>query len=344
MRAAVTQAPSVLRLAELPDPGSLGPGQVMVRPEVVGICGSDLHAYAGDLGATPTSYPRVQGHELSAVVEEVGPACPDAPDVGDRVAVWPLTPCSRCYACRIGRPNVCAKFELVGVHVDGGLQERLVVRADQVFAVGDLDSAVAALAEPMSIAVHAVRRAGIADGERVVVFGAGPIGITTAMAAQERNAQVMLLEPVPARRELAGRIVSGRVWWGEPDEIAAVVGDWTDGDGPAVVMDTTGVPSVLAQAAELAARGGRIVVVGLSGALGTLRPGILPEKELDVLGTSCCDAYDFAEAVRVVRSDPAAILRLVTHRFPLARTAEALELALHSPEQVMKVLVDVTGS
>ena len=342
MRAAVTQAPSVLRLAELPDPARPGPGQVVVRPQAVGICGSDLHAFAGD-GATPTSYPRVQGHELSGVVEQVGPDCPGAPAVGERVAVQPLTSCGHCYPCRIGRPNVCAEFQLVGVHVDGGLQERLLLRAGQVFAVGELDAATSALIEPMSIAVHAVRRARAAEGERVLVLGAGPIGITTALAAEERGAEVLLLEPVAARRELAQRIVSGRVWWGEPDGIAAAVAEWTGGDGAAVVMDTTGAPSVLAQATELAARGGRVVVVGLSGTMGALRPGILPEKELDVLGTACADDADFQEAVGVVRRAPEAVGRLVTHRFPLARAAEAMELALRSPERVMKALVDVPG-
>ena len=118
-------------------------------------------------------YPRVQGHEIAAIVED---ACDSAHEANTRVAIWPLLPCGRCHPCRENRPNVCPAFRLVGVHLDGGLQERLEVPAEQVFGVGDLDPDSASFVEPASVAVHALARGYVRAGQQVVVLGAGPIG------------------------------------------------------------------------------------------------------------------------------------------------------------------------
>src|SRR5690349_12767611 len=125
------------------------PGHVIVRPEAVGICGSDFHLFSGDLGALSGAsdfYPRVQGHEVAAIVEDPGDGIQTK--AGDRVAIWPLLPCGRCYPCRAGRPNGCPAFRLVGVHLDGGLQELLEVPEEQVFSVGDLDPGCACFVLP----------------------------------------------------------------------------------------------------------------------------------------------------------------------------------------------------
>src|SRR5215211_4972311 len=134
MRAAVTHAPRSMTLRDVPEPGEPGAGEVVVRPEAVGICSSDFHFYAGELhelvGAT---LPRVQGHEVAATIEAVGPGCRDELRAGARVALWPLRPCGECHPCRIGRGNVCDRFSLIGIHTDGGLQERLTMPQAQVF-------------------------------------------------------------------------------------------------------------------------------------------------------------------------------------------------------------------
>src|SRR3954469_23874504 len=202
MRAAVTEAPGTMSIRDdAREPGPPGPGEVVVRPEAVGICGSDFHFYAGELhelvGATP---PRVQGHEVAAVVEAVGPECRDDLAPGARVALWPLTPCGACRPCRMGRGNVCERFSLIGIHTDGGLQGSppgppgprgpLAMPQAQVFPIGEEPPEVAPLAEPVSIAVRAVNRGRVAAGERAVVFGAGAIGQAIAVGALERGAAV----------------------------------------------------------------------------------------------------------------------------------------------------------
>src|SRR5207248_2562007 len=111
-----------------------------------------------------------------------------------------------CYPCRVSRPNVCVRFRLVGVHLDGGLAERLVIPASNVFPVGDLEKDATAFVEPASVAVHAVSRSRLSAGEQVIVFGAGPIGLATALAAAQKGARVLSVDPVPARRDLAKRL------------------------------------------------------------------------------------------------------------------------------------------
>ena len=164
MRAAVTRSRGLMEVVEVPDPPDPGAGEVLVRPEAVGLCGSDFHYFIGDIGGIDdpsTRYPRIQGHELSAIVESVGDG-ESGVQPGDRVAVWPLVGCGHCYPCTIGRGNACVNMSLVGIHRDGGLQDRLVVPSSQVFPVGDLGPTLTALIEPVSIAVRAIARGRVA--------------------------------------------------------------------------------------------------------------------------------------------------------------------------------------
>jgi threonine dehydrogenase-like Zn-dependent dehydrogenase len=194
-----------MEVVDVPEPDEPGAGEVIVRPEAVGLCGSDFHYFLADIGTIEdpsTLYPRIQGHEFSAVVEERGPGCPEELKQGDRVAIWPVRACGRCYPCSIGRGNVCENLSLVGVHRDGALQEHLRLPASEVFRVGDQEAAVTALVEPVSIAVRSVARARIAEGERVVVLGAGPIGQALTLAASDKGASVLLVDRLESRLEL----------------------------------------------------------------------------------------------------------------------------------------------
>ena len=148
MRAAVTRAPGVMELVDVPEPGAPEGGEVLLRPDAVGLCGSDFHYFRGELGFEV--FPRIQGHEFSAVIEAVGPDCPEELGAGQRVAVWPVRGCGHCYPCRIGRENVCVNLSLVGVHRDGALQGQLRVPATQVFPLGDLEPAGANPVAPAS--------------------------------------------------------------------------------------------------------------------------------------------------------------------------------------------------
>jgi threonine dehydrogenase-like Zn-dependent dehydrogenase len=347
MLAAVTRSPGVMVVDDVPEPGSPGPGDVIIRPQVVGICGSDLHIYEGDVGAlsgAKSFFPRVQGHELSAVIEETGRDCPAGLKAGDQVAIWPLQACKRCYPCRVGRPNACVSLELVGVHRDGGLQELLCVPASQVFPVGDLDPEAGAFIEPMSIAVHALARAEVRTGQQIAVLGAGPIGLATVIAAVAAGTRVLVADPIAARRGLAARLGAEKVAWDSHDDLVATARQWSRGEGPPLVIDTTGDPRALAQAADMVCSAGRVVVVGMSASAALLRSGVFPEKEIDVVGSSCATAGDFRAAVHLVQAHRESAAALFSHRFPLARAREAIECVVNSPADVVKVLITVNGT
>ncbi|HET9974728.1 MAG TPA: zinc-binding dehydrogenase [Streptosporangiaceae bacterium] len=338
----MTRSPGELVVEDVDGPRRARPGHVIVRPEAVGICGSDFHLFSGDLAALSGAsdfYPRVQGHEVAAIVEDPGDS---AHQGGDRVAIWPLLACGHCYPCRTSRPNVCPSFRLVGVHLDGGLQERLEVPVEQVFQVGDLDADCASFVEPASVAVHALARGQLQAGEKTVIFGAGPIGLAVLAAAARQGARVMSVDPLASRRDLAGRLGAEAVTWShDPGDLITAVRDWTQGEGPPLVVDTSGATSVLNLATEIVAPAGRIVVVGMSSGAAPVRPGIFPEKEIDVLGSSTATAADFRDAISLVTTARENISKLFSHHFPLARAAEAFEFAMSRPPDAVKIVVNV---
>jgi L-gulonate 5-dehydrogenase len=330
-----------MRVVDVPEPGEPGPGELLVRPEAVGICGSDIHYFLGDVGgvADDERFPRIQGHEAAGVIEAIGADCPATLHVGERVAIWPHTSCGHCYPCRIGRGNVCVNLRLVGIHLDGALQDRILLPARQAFPVGDQDAVSAAVVEPVSIAVRAVARGRVAAGEKAVVFGAGPIGQAVALCAIDRGASVLLVDPL-ARRLERGRAIGADLLHVEPgaDPVAAAR-EWAGGDGPEVVFEATGVAEVAQTAVALVASAGRVVIVGLGDTDAPLRIGRLAFKEVDVLGTSTCSADEFAEAVSLVARSTSQLAGFVTHEFSLEQAPEAIAYAIENPEDVMKAVV-----
>jgi threonine dehydrogenase-like Zn-dependent dehydrogenase len=340
MRAAVTQAANEMNVIDVPEPPDPGDGEVVVRPDAVGICGSDFHFFAGELdvaGSGGEQFPRVQGHEVSAVVEAVGRGCREELVAGGRVAMLPISWCGECYPCRQGRGNACDNFRLVGIHDDGGLQELLTLRQDQVFPIEVAKPAVAALTEPVSIAMRTSVRAGFRADEPVVVFGAGPIGQAISLAAQDKGAPVLMIDRQESRLATGGELGAEAFSW--TDDGVAFARDWAGGEGAPVVVDATGAPAAIKAAFEVVASAGRLVVVGMGPHDAAIRVGLFTEKELDVLGVSCCQHGEFAEAVSLVERNQDRLPALISHEFPLEQAPEALRFAMENPSEVMKVAI-----
>jgi threonine dehydrogenase-like Zn-dependent dehydrogenase len=341
MRAAVTEGVGAMAVLDRAEPDAPGAGEVVVAPEAVGICGSDYHFFAGELSgaAGGSQFPRVQGHEVGASVLAVGPGFRGKLQVGQRVSLWPLRACGQCYPCSVGRPNTCDNFELIGIHVDGGLQEQLVVPNSQVYPIAVDDPALAALAEPTSIAVRAVNRARIQPGERVVVLGAGPIGQCICLVARERGAEVLVIDLQESRLDLSRSMGADTLVWTSGAEVVSFARRWGGSGGPPVGIDATGAPAAVRAMVDMVASAGRAVQVGMSGAEVTLRIGSLTEKELDLLGVSVCNGEEFGEAVAVVERNAGVLGALISHRFELERAPEALRFAMDNPTEVMKVVI-----
>ena len=347
MFAAVTRSPGDIVIDDIPEPAPPRAGRVVVRPETVGICGSDLHLFSGHTSALSGAgdfFPRIQGHEICAVISELGPGAPPHLKPGMRVAVMPETRCGHCYPCRTGRSNVCVQLRLVGVHLDGGLQEKLDVKASAAFPAGDLDAGTAAFAEPMSIAVHALRRAGPTPaGEKALILGAGPIGLATLLAATTAGLEVMVADPEEHRRVLALDLGAARAAWGSPAQLNDIALDWTEGDGPPLVIEASGAEEALTLATGAVSHAGRVVMVGMSAGTAPVRPGIVPEMEIDVVVSSTACPPDFGEAVRLVTQNRAKVGRLLTHQFPLSRAADAFRFAAKHEPGAVKIQITVSG-
>jgi L-gulonate 5-dehydrogenase len=344
VRAIMTLGRGVMEPAEVSAPAEPGPGRVRIRPEAVGVCGSDFHFLTGELVTPPEfgpQYPRVQGHEVAGTIAALGPGSPPDLRPGQRVAVYPLSSCGRCRACRTGRPNACPDFRLIGIHVDGALQEQLEVAADQVFPVGDLDPVTSAFCEPMSIAVRALERGRVVEGEEIVVLGAGPIGQAVTIAARDRGVGVLLADVMPARLEL-GRLAGADTVVlsdGDPTALDARARSLPGGEGPHAVIDCTGAPSAIRAGVDVVGSTGRVVVVGISHREVVLPVNAFTEREIDLLGSTVYLADEFAEAVRIVESHQEQVRRLITHRTPLSGAVAAIVHAMENPGQVMKLVV-----
>jgi threonine dehydrogenase-like Zn-dependent dehydrogenase len=342
MRAVVTTGPGEMEMADVPEPEEPGPGEVIVRPQAVGICGSDFHFFLGELGPDDGSqFPRIQGHEVAGVVESVGPECEKDLDAGERVALHPLSHCGRCYPCRIGRYNVCDNFSLIGIHEDGGFQELLRMPEELVFPTDEERPAVAALAEPLSIAVRAINRSRLERGEHVVILGAGPIGQAISLLASERGAPVLMIDPVQSRLELAASMGAETLLWTYSDDVVAHAREWSGGEGSEVVFDATGAPDAIRAGFETAVSAGRLVMVGMSSHDVPMRVFGFVDKELDVLGVSCAQPGEFEEAIAFVERHSDRVERLITQEFPLEQAPDALQWAMDHPAEAMKVVIEI---
>jgi threonine dehydrogenase-like Zn-dependent dehydrogenase len=341
MRAAVTEAVGSMAVLERAEPEAPGHGEVVIHPEAVGICGSDYHFFTGELSAAAggSQFPRIQGHELAGTITAVGPGCRADLGIGQRVAVWPLHPCGQCYPCGAGRPNACDRLTLTGIHLDGGLQERLVIGQRQVFPVTVNDPAIGAMAEPVSIAVRAVNRAAIQPGERAVVLGAGPIGQCISLVARERGAETVVIDLQESRLALAREMGAQTHPWRSADEVIAFARRWAGPPGPPVAFEATGAAAATEAMIVMVASAGRAVQIGMSNEEARLRVGSLTEKELDLLGVSCCGEQEFADAVAVTERNGALLGRMISHEFSLDEAPEAIRFAISSPAQVMKVVI-----
>jgi threonine dehydrogenase-like Zn-dependent dehydrogenase len=339
MRAAVWGDGGALLPAELPRPEP-GPGEVRVRVRACGICGSDLHLRSAGF-VRPGLAP---GHEFAGTIDALGEGVAGlAP--GDAVAVEPLRSCGRCDVCRRGLDAICSRGELLGVHAHGGFAEYAVVSAERAFPVpADLDPRVAALAEPAAVMVRALQRGGCAAGERVLLLGAGSLGLLGILAARAQGAgEVWISARHPAQAALARDFGATRVLSeGEasPSELARATRD-TPFD---LVVETVGGAADTLNAAAAAVRpAGRVSVVGVFLAAVRLETLPLLLKEATVAWSYCYGRSDgradFARATALLSGERERAARLATHAVPLAEASRAFELASDRKGGAIKVSV-----
>lgn len=286
MKATIIEAPHKMSVGNWDTPRPAA-GEVLIKVKAAGICAGDLYFYAGK---NPYArYPQVCGHEIAGVVAELGQGT-EGFEPGDPVVVEPYLGCGNCYACRIGKPNCCAKLEIIGVHRAGGYAEYLVAPSVKVHKFPEkLNFTLASFVEPIGIGLQACKRAQLHEHESVLVVGCGPIGLSIIEVARAHGAEVTATDIVQSRLDAAEKV--GAKVFRADERLRQTMLDETNGEGPPVIIEATGNPQAIEQAVDLVASGGRIVVVGLvKEGMGVNLPGLnFTRKEMTILGSRCSE-------------------------------------------------------
>ena len=338
----VIHAPTDLRLDEQ-DAGDIGPGQVLVRVGMGGICGSDLHYFHhGGFGTVRIKEPMVLGHEVAGTVAAAAPDVTSV-QVGDRVAVNPSRPCGACRYCLEGLPNQCLEMRFYGSamrtpHVQGAFRDLLLCNAVQCFKVAEgVPLSLAALAEPFSVGLHGVSRAGSLLGKRVLVSGCGPIGALAAAAARVHGAAEVVVtdvvdEPLAVARALGASLTINVAT--DPAWVQSYAADKGTFD---VMLECSGNERALRDGLEVMRPRGVVVQLGLGGDV-SIPQNMVVAKELSICGSFRFHA-EFALAVKLINEGRVDLSPVITHSFPMAQAREAFEMA-SDRKRAMKVLID----
>jgi threonine dehydrogenase-like Zn-dependent dehydrogenase len=314
MKALVWKGGTELDYEELPDPVPAG-GEVVLSVALAGICGSDLHGYRGHPG--PRVPPLELGHEAVGMLS------------AERFAIFPLIGCGQCQRCIRGEVNLCAQWQLIGMQRSGVFAEQVAVPRDCLVPLpGDMPTERAVLAEPMACAVGALAPHPIHAGTRVAVLGAGPIGLLATMLAAGRGARVLVVDPLPARRELALRL-GAEVAAGEAGQLEQASVD--------LVIDAAGFQATWQAALGLARAGGSIVMLGLGDAEAPFAMASLIRRSITLRGQFAYSRRDFDEALDAL-GRPGVDVDWCEIQ-PLAQGAEAFAALVAEPDRHAKILL-----
>ena len=327
MKAVRVEKPGTARVVELDTPVP-GEGEVLIRVEASGICGTDVHIYCGEyLG----DYPIVPGHEGAGSVAAVGDGVSRFA-VGDQVAFEPNVACDNCRSCLSNRQNFCENWQGIGVTRPGCMAELVLAPEKNVFAAAGMDAATACFMEPLSCVLHGIQKAGIRPGDQVLIMGAGPIGLLLLQAALDLGAVgLTVVERVPARAGLAGRLGATSI----EEDLRALPADSFD-----VVIDATGAIPVMEHATDFVRYGGTVLLFGVApkGQTMDVEPFQIFRKGLRIVSsyTSLRNSY---QALDMIRSGRISVDGLVSHELPLDQFERGIRLIRSGKEDVRKVLI-----
>ncbi|MGI5240210.1 zinc-dependent alcohol dehydrogenase [Dactylosporangium sp. CA-139066] len=317
--------------------GEPGPGEVRIAVAFTGICGTDLHIFHGDMDAR-VGAEAVLGHEMSGRIDAIGPGV-SGWSLGQPVTVMPTLSCGHCPACRRGNTHICHNLRFLGIDAPGAMQSRWNVPAGLVLALPErLPLEHAALVEPVAVAVHDVRRAGVSRGDHVVVVGGGPIGTLIALVAQREGAHVVLLEPDPFRRSVAAELGIEALDPAEVDATAAI-DRRTAGAGADIAFEVSGAPAGVATAVDVLATRGRLVMVAIHSQPRPVNLHRIFWRELELFGARLYQRPDVVAAIELVAAGAVPAERLISRIEPVP-AVDAAFAALESGGAVMKVLID----
>lgn len=326
-----------VQVAEIAKP-TAGTGEILLRIKYVGFCGSDLSTY---LGKNPmVKMPVIPGHEVGAVIEEIGEGVPAGFIKGMNVTVNPYTNCGKCASCRNGRVNACEHNETLGVQRNGSMQEYLVLPWNKVIPATGLSEKECALIEPMSVGFHAVSRAQVTDIDTVVVIGCGMIGLGAIVRANLRGAHVIAIDLDDEKLELAKRLGAKDAINSKTENVVERVKEITDGYMADVVIEAVGSPVTYVTAIDIVAFTGRVVCIGYAKSEVSFQTKYFVQKELDIRGSRNAMPEDFRAVIQYLQNGTCPKDELISAVVKPEQAGDILKTWSENPGKVFRILVE----
>ena len=339
MKAVFIENPGKAVIRDIPRPARK-PGEALLKLLYGGICGSDLGSYRGTFAYF--SYPRTPGHEFSAEIVEI-----DENDRGLKpgmvVVCNPYFNCGECYSCKHGLVNACMSNQTMGVQREGAFSEYITMPLERIYDGKGLEPMGLAIIEPLCISYHGVKRAGVKGGDKVLIVGAGTIGILAAVAAKQKGAEVYIADVSRVKLDYAREFgVDGVVLADGPEAYERAVKEITGGNGFDVTIEAVGLPSTFQNCIDAAAFGGRMVLIGVGKENLDFNFTMIQKKELNVFGSRNALKPDFLELIDLVKEGKIPLKKIITDVYKFDQAPRAFQELNENAGRMLKVMIDFT--
>jgi 2-desacetyl-2-hydroxyethyl bacteriochlorophyllide A dehydrogenase len=327
--------PGATELRELPPPKPAA-GAVLLRPRLIGLCGTDLSTFRGKNPLV--GYPRIPGHEIAATIVEAGPEVPPEWRPGLNVTLYPNTSCGQCASCRRGRANACKFNQTLGVQRDGAMASLFVIPWQKLVAAPNLSLRQLALVEPLAVGFHATERGRVTDADTVAVLGCGTVGLGAIASSVARGAEVIAIDLDSNKLRLAQQVGATHVINSHDSSVHDVLQSITNGLGPDVVIEAVGTAATYRTAVEAVGHTGRVVYIGWVKDPVDFQTSLFVHKELDILGARNY-LNEFPAVIDVLAHGDFPVAAIISATVPLASAGDALREWSDSPDRFTKILV-----
>lgn len=338
MKALRYLAPGVLKTEEIKEP-LCGKDEALIRVHSAGICGTDMAIFAGKHPRAKA--PLVMGHEFAGEIIEIKSSDIHTKlAVGDKVTVYPLLVCGKCWACKNGFSHVCRDLKLIGIDRDGGFAEYVNVPLDLIVKYPeDLTYNQGALIEPLAVAVHALEMAGVPDWQTAVVVGCGPIGLLVGLCLKHSGTEAIILSDINAHRLERAENLGFRTFNSSEGELVQLVNEITQQEGADIVFECAGSSSAALQMCELIRPRGKVIMVSVHKEPHPVDLRAVSFKEITMIGTRVYARNSYQKALQMVKDLPSD--KLISHKLAIDNAAEGFEL-MQKPEDVCKVIINTS--
>jgi 2-desacetyl-2-hydroxyethyl bacteriochlorophyllide A dehydrogenase len=337
MKAVVLERPGLLEMRNVGEIGGPRPNEAVVRVRRVGICGTDLHAFRGNQPFF--SYPRILGHELGVEVIEIG-SNNNGLRSGDRCALEPYLNCGNCAACRRGRPNCCVELRVLGVHIDGGMQEALAVPVNKLHKSEGLSFDQLALTEMLGIGMHAMDRAELRADDVLLVVGVGPIGLAVIEFVRLAGLELSVMDVNEKRLAYCRDVLKIERSIHAGHDPVSELRELHHGGLPSVVFDCTGNQESMTDAFQYVAHGGKLIYVGLFDGEVTFHDPYFHSHEITLYSSRNSTATEFERTLRLIEKGVIDVGRWITHRVSYTLVSEQLPQWIERQDEFRKAIVE----